>query len=201
MKFDPEELKADAVKAKSHNKITLFELVKMGEEMQRLQDCMTSSEEYLANLKQEYNKIAEVQLPEAMQMMGLKFFGLADGYEINIQQVVSTKIKPEQQEAAYQWLREQGHDDIIKNEVKVVFGRGEGEQAAWLAGNISAIIHDEGPIPGKEAGMVISEQTIHPQTLKAFVTTQLEAGTEFPAELFGLYVGKIAKLVKPKKRK
>jgi hypothetical protein len=38
------------------------------------------------------------------------------------------------------------------------------------------------------------KESVHPQTLNAFVKEQLTSGKDLPADLFGVYVGSRAKL-------
>ena len=54
------------------------------------------------------------------------------------------------------------------------FGKGESEQALQLCAELQA--------KGVAAQF---EQTVAPQTLKAFLREQLAAGTDLPLELFG----------------
>jgi hypothetical protein len=39
---------------------------------------------------------------------------------------------------------------------------------------------------------------VHPQTLAAFVKEQVESGTDFPLDLFNVYIGQIAKIKRSK---
>ena len=55
-------------------------------------------------------------------------------------------------------LRDNGYDDIIKNNVSVSFGRGEDE----IANAFKAVVEKEGYIPQQDT-------SIHAGTLKAFV--------------------------------
>ena len=82
---------------------------------------------------------------------------------------------------AFEWLRANGYDDIIKNTVSVRFGRNEDELCAVLLDYLR-----EQNYPVEQA------QKIEPQTLKAWVKDMVERGVEFPNETFGLYVGQKA---------
>ena len=93
----------------------------------------------------------------------------------------SIDIKEEKRAQAYEWLREKGFDDIIKNTVSVRFGRGEDQLCEALLNLLR-----EQNYPVEQA------QKIEPQTLKAWVREMVERGSEFPTELFGAYVGQKA---------
>ena len=82
---------------------------------------------------------------------------------------------------SFDWLREHGYDDIIKNTFTCSFGRGVDVQAAAF----KAVAEKEGYAPEQKTD-------IHSQTLRAFVRERVENGDEFPMELFGAYVGQRA---------
>ena len=89
--------------------------------------------------------------------------------------------------AAYEWLRENGYDDIIKNTVSCDFGRGEDD----IASAFKALAEHEGYMPLQNTG-------IHSSTLRAFVKERVENGDEFPMELFGAWVAQRATIKRGK---
>lgn len=197
LELNADELKADAEASKAKSKMTLEEITALGERLNHLQERIDNVMQATKILKEQYDNIAEKELPEAMSMLGLKYFGLNDGSEVNIQDVVACSINDSNRAEAHRWLRDNGHGDIIKNEITVVFGKDEEKYAALLQEQVEEMTkHGE-----LNHGGLCREERVHPQTLVAFVRSQLEAGIEFPADTFKLYVGKIAKLKKPKKKK
>ena len=54
-----------------------------------------------------------------------------------------------------------------------------------MAGSFKALAEKEGYVPQQNT-------SIHYQTLRAFVRERVEAGDEFPMDLFGAYVGQRA---------
>jgi hypothetical protein len=113
--------------------------------------------------------------------MGMKAFRMDDGSSIEIKAFYSASISEARRAEAYQWLRDHGFDDIIKNTVSVRFGRGEDELCARLLNLLG-----ETGYPADQA------EKIEPMTLKAWVKEQVERGNEFPSELFGAYIGQKA---------
>jgi hypothetical protein len=81
-------------------------------------------------------------------------------------------------EAAFNWLRNNGLGDIIKNEILVSFGRNEDNKAADYA----ALAQERGFQPTQKL-------TVAPMTLKALVRERIEAGKDMPTELFNVFVG------------
>jgi len=138
-------------------------------------------ESVLGERKSQQKKLLEETIPAVLSEMGMKSFKMADGSQIDIKPFYSASIKEEKRAQAYEWLREHGFDDIIKNTVSVRFGRGEDQLCDTLLSDLR-----EKNYPVEQA------QKIEPQTLKAWVREQVERGNEFPTELFGAYVGQKA---------
>ena len=82
-------------------------------------------EEILKEAKKERDKISYEDLPSLLQEIGITSFELSDGSKVKVGAVYGAHIKVENREEAFNWLREKGHDDIIKNTVSLPFGRGE----------------------------------------------------------------------------
>jgi len=149
---------------------------------------IASKEEQLAQLeaqvketKKELLKLTDEDLPGLLHEMGLAKFALEDGSEVSVKPTYGASIKVDNREAAFEWLRTHGYDDIIKNSVSCSFGRGEDE----LAAQFSRMAAEQGYVPENKT-------EVHPQTLKAWVKERVETGEEFPMELFGAYVGQRA---------
>jgi len=142
----------------------------------------------LKDAKKELLKLTDEDLPASMAEMGLASFTLDDGSQIDVKPTYGASILVDNRPKAYEWLRDHGYDDIIKNNVSVSFGRGEDD----LANAFKAVAEKEGFLPQQET-------SIHAGTLKAFVRERIEAGDEFPMELFGAYVGQRAFIKKGKK--
>lgn len=122
-----------------------------------------------------------------MAELKMKDFTLTNGWKINVERFYSTTLTGEKKEAAFAWLRKTKHDDIIKNEIVTSFGRGEDQKAVDVAKLL------------EQAGTAfVQKQSVHPQTLKAFVKGEIEAGRELPMDLFSVYIGNRAKLTPPK---
>jgi len=138
-------------------------------------------EEILKERKEQQRKLLEESIPGMLQELGMSDFTMADGSKITVKPFYSASIKEDNRAQAYEWLRENGYDDIIKNTVSVQFGRGEDGLCDTLLNQLR-----EQNYPVQQA------QKIEPQTLKAWVREQVERGSEFPTELFGVFVGQKA---------
>jgi hypothetical protein len=148
---------------------------------QRVEDLETE----LKRTQQDLAKVAGELLPEALAEHGLSELKMADGSKITVSQVVQAHISKDKQEPAFDWLRENDFDDLIKNVVSLEFGKGEDEQAR----DVMEALTNRGYWPQ-------NKQSVHPSTLKAFVKEQLEKGSEIPSDLFGIFIGKKAVIKK-----
>ena len=126
-------------------------------------------------------KLTDEDMPAMLAEIGISSLSLDDGSQVEVKQTYGASILVENRPAAYEWLRENGYDDIIKNSVICQFGRGEDDQASAFA----AFAQQQGYVPEQKT-------EIHPQTLRAFVKERVEEGDAFPMELFGAWVGQRA---------
>lgn len=133
-------------------------------------------------------KLTDEDMPAMLAEIGLTSFVLDDGSTVDVKQTYGASILVENRPQAYEWLRENDYDDIIKNTVACQFGRGEDD----LASAFAAFAQQQGYTPEQKT-------EIHPQTLRAFVKERVEAGEEFPMELFGAWVGQRAVIKRGKK--
>ena len=135
--------------------------------------------------KEEFRTTSEQELPDAMQAAGLTQIKLNSGENISINEFYNAHISKANQEVAYQWLIENGHEVLIKNEVLLKFGR---EESVVVEETVSAL-QSRGLSPEVR-------QSVHPSTLKAFVKEQFVSGNDIPTEPFGIYIGTKATIKK-----
>jgi len=131
--------------------------------------------------KKDLLKLTDEELPSAMQELGLSSFSLDDGSTVNVTPTYGASILVANRPLAYDWLRDNGYDDIIKNVVSCEFGRGEDDRAS-----------DFKAFASKQGFPADQTESVHSGTLKAFVRERVEAGDDFPMELFGAYIGQRA---------
>ena len=140
-----------------------------------------SLEKTLKARKEALRKQSEEELPSMMAEIGVNSFELDDGSKVSVRDLYGGHISVANRDAAYVWLRENGFDDIIKNTLSIVFGRGEDQKAD----HFMKILEGHGLLPEQNTG-------VHPSTLKAWIKERMEAGDNFPMDLFGAYIGQRA---------
>jgi ABC-type Fe3+-citrate transport system substrate-binding protein len=154
MTIDFEKDQQDAMK-KTDNIQSLADQV---EKLEDLQKRLELQEENMKSTKAEIQKVSGDIIPTMMSEMGLAELKLYDGSHLKVSTSYRATITEANKEAAFNWLRENGLGDIIKNEISVSFGRNEDNKAADYA-----------------------------ELAKSSVRERIEAGKEMPTEIFGVF--------------
>ena len=148
------------------------------EKLESLQARLDLQEDNIKNTKKQLEYISGEVIPTMMSEMGLSHLKLMDGSSVDVKPNYSANISVANREKAFNWLRENGLGDIIKNEISVSFGRNEDNKAADYA----ALAEERGYQPTQKL-------KVEPMTLKALVRERLEAGKSMPTEIFNVFVG------------
>ena len=156
-------------------------------ELQALEDEISTKEEQTKALKEKADKIASEIIPNMLAEQGLSSLKLADGSAVEVGKSYSCTVKKDNLDSAYQWLRDNGLADIIKNEVYVTFGKGEDNKAEQLL-DLAA---QEGFEPQQKS-------KVEPMTLKALYRERVEAGLDMPSDSFHLFVKDKTKISRKK---
>ena len=159
------------------------ELANKVQELKELEDEIANAEASVKKLKEKAKVLSSFEIPEMMKDMNITKLKLKDGEQIEVSNFYSASIVD--QDAAFNWLRNNGHGDIIKNDVTVTFGMGEDNKAAEYA----VLAKGQGYEPVQKIG-------VHPQTLKAMVRERLEANQDVPSDLFKPFEGNQTKITR-----
>ena len=155
--------------------------------LQELEDQVTLKEHELKELKRKAELLSGEVIPTMMQEMNISTLKLADGSSVEVKPVYGASIPIAKKEQAYNWLRENGLGDLIKNEITVSFGRNEDNKASQYA----VLAQGQGYEP-------VQKLKVEPMTLKALVRERLESGQEMPSDLFNLFTGNRTKITRNK---
>lgn len=163
----------------------------LANEQLRLQTLVCEQEAALKDLKEQLTKVSEVDLPAALETLGVASVTLSDGGgTVFIKESVFAGITEERREAALEWLEATDNDGIIRSTVECDFGKGQDAEAQRLTELLSS-----------QGYSYVSSRSVHPQTLRAFVRKQLEEGLPIPMDTFSVHVKKTAIIGLPKKSK
>ena len=151
----------------------------LADQVERLELCddrIADIENDLKMMKKKRDHISGEVIPTMMSEMGLAELKLHDGSHLKVSTTYRATITEANKETAFNWLRENGLGDIIKNEILVSFGRNEDNKAA-----------DYAELAKGQGFQPTQKMKVEPMTLKALVRERIEAGKEMPTEIFGVF--------------
>ena len=151
----------------------------LADQVERLEGVSSEIEDTEARiklLKKKRDHISGEVIPTMMSEMGLAELKLHDGSHLKVSTSYRATITEANKTAAFNWLRENGLGDIIKNEILVSFGRNEDNKAA-----------DYAELAKGQGFQPTQKMKVEPMTLKALVRERIEAGKEMPTEIFGVF--------------
>jgi hypothetical protein len=161
----------------------LGEIGKAINKMLAKQREIADAEMALKALKQEEEKINQVEIPELMENLGFSEIKLKTGEVVTVADNIHISIPAPLRSKAYNWMDVHGHGDLIKTNVTAVFPRGDHHEAHAFK---NRLVED-----GLNATLV---EAVHSGTLKAWGKAELNAGHELPSQLFKIFISKITKV-------
>lgn len=170
------------------------ELVEAEREVAELEEALRAAKERLLYIKRR-------TLPDLMEAVHLGEFRLDTGQGIEVKDIIvgalpSKDKEPAAYAASMEWLRVNAAD-IVKTEVGISFGKGQGKVAKAFFDLAAKFSKDQ---KQKTLGLVPeADEGIHYQTLQKWLRERLAAGTvsTIPSTVFAsFYMGKEAKVIK-----
>ena len=153
--------------------------------LRNLEDNIKKKEDELKKLKKDSGILSGEVIPTMMTEMNISTLKLADGSAVEVKPIYGASISPDKKEEAFNWLRNNGLGDLIKNEVTVSFGRNEDNKASQYA----ILAQGRGYQP-------IQKLKVEPMTLKALVRERVESGKDMPSDLFNVFAGNRTKITR-----
>ena len=134
-----------------------------------------------------HNRLVQVDIPAAMESAGLAELKLTGGAVLKVKDDVNVYITVENRAAAYEWLRQNKMDSIIKRDMVIDLRALNEEQRCSLLNTC----HDD----GTEYNFT---ESVHAATLKASVKDMLAKGFTMPPSI-SVHQYKKAELKEPRK--
>jgi len=156
----------------------LAQLSGLALDQKRAEAEVAKAEEALATAKAELSRISEREIPDLMDKAEMAEYTTKDGIKIKIKEKVHGSIPKATEAQAFEWLKENEHDNLIKREFKIQFGK---DDEKWADKFLKDLQKRKRPLAFE------LKRTVHPSTLSSFVTGQLEAGVDFPMDTFGVF--------------
>ena len=173
------------------SQVTQTDPEKLSDEIQKLLDIQTKikhHENLIEDLKQDEKYFSEIVIPEMMNAMNLKTMKLKDGSEIEISNKFFASALAAKRGEAYQWLRENGLGNIVKNEITVRFGKDEDDKATQYA----TLARGQGYEPEQKV-------SVHAGTLRVALEDLHTRGGQIPSEYFSTFAGYQTKITNKSK--
>lgn len=154
--------------------ITLNEIKTLIDTLIHKDEDVICAENLFKKEKEEARKLREEVIPCALQELGLTKIVLESGETITLSQEVYASIPSDKKHQAFNWLESNGFDGLIKVDVVTSFSKGQHKDAQAFTQELY-----------KKGLCAKLNQTVHPQTLKAFIKEQLGKGSDIPLDYFG----------------
>tara|TARA_R100000654_G_scaffold2023_1_gene7349 strand:+ start:8002 stop:8562 length:561 start_codon:yes stop_codon:yes gene_type:complete len=150
--------------------------------LRNVEKQIEDAELHMKALKAEKHKLSVENIPSLMDEMGVERLDV-DGLTVERKMMVHASIPKDRKDEAFAWLRDNGLDDIIKNDVTCSFGKGEDN----VAGDVVGILQEKGFDPQ-------TKTHVHPSTLKAFVKERVTEGKPIDLDMFGAFIANAAQI-------
>ena len=150
--------------------------------LRNVEKQIEDAEIHMKALKAEKHKLSVENIPSLMDEMGVERLDV-DGLTVERKMMVHASIPKDRKDEAFAWLRDNGLDDIIKNDVTCSFGKGEDN----MAGDVVGILQEKGFDPQ-------TKTHVHPSTLKAFVKERVTDGKPIDLDMFGAFIANAAQI-------
>lgn len=165
---------------------SLSRLSKLAQEQLDAEASVAAAEAALLRAQDKLKDLAERQIPELMEEVGMASYKTKTGLSIEVEEKYRVSPPKNRREECWAWLRANGAVALLKRKVEVEFGKGEDEKAEALFKTLT-----------KDHTLVTDETSVHPQTLAAYVKKGMRDGKAIPSDIFGIYVQKSAKVSSP----
>lgn len=148
---------------------------------------IAEAEEVLREAQEVRRHIAEDLLPGLMDEAQQTEITTKDGTKVKVEERIRASIPEAMKGKAFAWLKQNGHDSLIKNQFIIDFGRDQ-EQ---FAQEFEQYLKEE----WEEAELNYKRKSdIHNMTLVSFIKEQLGEGVPLPLDVFGVYRQRFVKV-------
>lgn len=154
----------------------LGELSRLVIEQKGIEETIAEYESCLEELQKKLKDVSEFKIPDLFDELGFDKITLKDGSKVEVKRGYAATISAEHKEAAFDWLKKNEHDGIIKHDVIAKLKKGENEEHEKIIAFLN-----------KEGLTYEDKEHIHPATLKSFINEQMEKGSDLPQEVFGVF--------------
>ena len=159
----------------------------LADEMHQTDKDVAAAELKVKKLKETHRQIAEEQLPELFEQVGMSELTTLKGLPLKLKNKVFTNISKGRKPPAIAWLDANGQGGMVKRCVIIDFDKTQEDKVAALLRLI-----------GKGWPNNRTELDVHASTVKAFVTKRLNDGEEIPLDIFGVHCVDVVEITSKK---
>lgn len=173
----------------------LKEMTQFAQHQIKLEDEVEKLTEQLDELKERLAQVKNQDLPDLMRQLRMQDFTLTTGEKITIKEELKCGISDDNRPAAYAWIRANGGGPLIKSVLVVEVQKARNQEE--LDQIEEKVVKIEEKI--KEGGFKsIRDETIHAQTLKAFVNEKNSKGVPIDRKALGVFDFRESKIKRKK---
>ena len=143
-------------------------------------------EERLKELQSQERNLSQEVIPNLLHEVGVSEIKTIDGATVQVKPFIKASITKANQEKAFAWLRDNGFEDIIKNQLAINFKKSEDNMASDIFEDL------------KSKGLNVNrEEKVNTNTLTAtFRELILEKGEAVPSDVFSIYQSSKTKIIR-----
>jgi hypothetical protein len=172
----------DAIESEPQDKVDLTVVRQKAVELRDSYLEKTKLEEKVKEIQSRITNIERKDLPDLfsrakVSSVTIEPDGNYPGFVAERGTVYGAKIPDEKRMEAFQWLESQGHGDLVKSTINIVFGMQEHERRL----QVMKLLADNGV-------EYWADESVHHMTLKAFVKREITAGRIVPQDLLGVFI-------------
>lgn len=180
------ELFEEAAEQEETGTAKLGELGRLVQQHIELEDQIAEKSKELKALQRQLDAISQDKIPSLMlDEIQLSEIRLQDGSRIQVKDAIKVSTTGKWREAINEWLAEIGEEDLIKDEIKIGLGCGQGE----LANEMLEILTRMG-VPYDR------KQYVAPPSLNALIRELLDQGEDVDLDRIGAYIYRVTKIVR-----
>lgn len=159
------------------------------ESQTELEAKIASQKAELKESEQQLKTLTTRTIPDLMDILGMSEFTTRGGHKVAIKEIIRAAIPKKYLNEAIQWLFDNGHERLVKQDCVISFGR---EDESWARQFLGQMKRRKRPLNA------VWKRGVHSQTLSAWAREKLSEGVDFPADLFGLFRQRVSKVDMPK---
>jgi len=160
----------------------------LADEMHDLDKQIAESELKTKKLNEAHRQIAEEQLPELFEQVGMEELKTRSGLPLKLKNKIHTNISKGRKPNAIAWLDANGQGGMVKRSVIIDFNKTQEDKVTALLRLI-----------GRGWPNNRTELNVHASTVKAFVVRQLAEGKDIPLDIFGVHCVDVVEITSSKK--